>query len=85
MKPQPESIQDINKRILKKLIDEARDAWWAYYEASLILYGEGTFTEEDERVRIFDQLTLEQLRGIYSSSGTIFLPHSKLLGTNFLP
>ena len=52
--------QNINKRILKKLIDETGDAWRAYFEASMSFCSLGTFAEEDERTRLFDELFEER-------------------------
>jgi hypothetical protein len=48
---QPEG-QNINKRILNRLIDEAGDAWRTYFEASMTFNNQGTFAEEDERERL---------------------------------
>ena len=55
----PPQGQDINKIILKKLIDKACDAWRAYSSASLAFYIQGTFAEEGEISGLFNQFSLE--------------------------
>ena len=42
----PPGGQNINGRILKRLIDEAGDDWRTYFEASLTFIKQGTFAEE---------------------------------------
>ena len=55
----PPEGQNVNKRILKWLIDKAGDAWRTYYEASLTFINQGTFAEEGERERHSNQISLE--------------------------
>ena len=57
----PPEGQDINKGSLKRLIDEAEDEYTAYRQASLAVYLQGTFTEEDERNRFLNRLSLERV------------------------
>ena len=52
----PPEGQNINKRILKRLIDETGEVWRTYYEAFSAFIDQGTFAEEDERERYRDQL-----------------------------
>ena len=54
----PPEGQNINKRILKRLIDETGEVWRTYYEAFSAFFNQGTFAEEDERERYRDQLNL---------------------------
>ena len=56
----PPEGQNINKRILKKLINEVGEAWRNYFEASMTFNNQGTFAEEDERERLLNQLSLER-------------------------
>ena len=44
----PPGGQNINGRILKRLIDESGDDWRTYFEASLTFIKQGTFAEEKE-------------------------------------
>ena len=55
----PPEGQSINKRILKRLIDETGEVWRTYYEAFLAFIDQGTFAEEGERERYRDQLNLK--------------------------
>ena len=57
-KANPPEGQNINKRILKMLIDEADDDWGRYVVASMTFINQGTHAEE-ERERILNQLSLE--------------------------
>ena len=56
----PPEGQNVNKRILKRLIDEAGIAWRTYYEAFLAFIDQGTFAEEGERERLSNQLSLKR-------------------------
>ena len=40
----PPEGQNINKRILKKLINEVGEAWRNYFEASMTFNNQGTFS-----------------------------------------
>ena len=55
----PPGGQNINGRILKRMIDVASDNWKTHFWASLTFITRGSFAEEEERERLLNQLALE--------------------------
>ena len=57
---QPPGTQNNNTvKKLQKCLNQVGDEWRTYYEASLTFIIRGTFTEEEERERLLNQLALE--------------------------
>ena len=50
----PPEGQNINKKIVKRLIDETCEVWRTYYEAFFFFIDQGKFAEEGERERYRD-------------------------------